>query len=228
MEGKPYGRVWQHKDITETKKAEEKINNLLTEKEIILKEVHHRMKNNMHMVKSLLSLQIGATKNPSVINALRDAESRVQCMMILYEKLFLSKGYTNASVRNYLSSLIDEVIVIFPNRGSVKTEKNIHDFELEAKKLQSVGIIINELLTNIMKYAFTGRDDGLITVSSSLSEGKASFIIEDNGNGIPESIDFGNTSGFGLSLVKIMTGQLAGSIRIERIKGTRIVLEFDI
>ena len=107
-------------------------------------------------------------------------------------------------------------------------QKQIDDFILEAKILSPIGIIINELFTNAMKYAFTGRDSGLIRVSASLAGNRATIIIEDNGNGLSDSIDIEKPGGFGLQLVGLLAKQIHGSIKIERHNGTRFVLEFKV
>ena len=216
------------RDITERKKAEEKIKNLLTEKELLLKEVHHRIKNNMNTVAGIMSLQIETLKEPLAVAALKDARSRVQSMVILYDKLYRSEDLKELSFKEYISPLVDEIIGNFPNRAIVKIEKNIESFMVDTKKSSHLGIIINELLTNIMKYAFTGRDNGLITISASMKDNHATIIVEDNGIGIPQSVDITNCKGFGLQLVDIMARQLRGSIKIERDNGTKIILEFNL
>ena len=214
------------KDITERKNAEEKQERLLREKELVLKEVHHRIKNNMNTIHSLLTLQAATVSDVAAYAALEDAGSRVRSMMMLYDKLYQSTDFTEISVARYLPPLIDEILSNFPNRRMVKTEKNIGDFLLDVKKLQPLGIIINELLTNIMKYAFTGKKAGRIAVSAICTDDHVSVVIEDNGNGMPETVDFENSTGFGLVLVAGLTRQLDGTIRIVRARGTRIILEF--
>jgi len=216
------------RDITDRIHAADLIKTLYAEKELVLKEVLHRVKNNMNTLHSLLVLQTMNTEDPAAVAALKDAAIRVQSMMVLHDKISRTSSLNNISVANYLPSLIDEIISNFPNSKMVKVVKKIDDFVINAKMLQPFGIIINELLTNIMKYAFTGRKDGIITVSASLKGNNLSVIIADNGNGMPEAVDFENSTGFGLSLVKMMTDQLAGSIRIERRNGTSIILEFGI
>jgi len=220
------GILGNYHDITERRLADDKIKALLAEKEITLREVHHRIKNNMSTISGLLSLQASALKEPSVIAALGDAGSRVKSMQLLYEKLYQSDGSDQVAVGNYLPSLVDEIVANFPNSAIVKVEKKIADFVLNAKKLQPLGIIINELLTNIMKYAFAGRSDGLITVSAELSDNRVFLVIQDNGIGMPETFNLINSTGFGLKLVSMLTRQLAGTIRIEHGNGTRIILEF--
>ncbi len=215
-------------DITRRKQAEEKIKKLLKEKEIILREVHHRIKNNMNTINSLLTLQADNIKDPSAIAALEDAGSRVHSMMVLYDKLYQSVDFQEISIKEYLPALLDEIIVNFSGNRLVKIEKKIDDFVIDAKKLQPLGIIINELLTNIMKHAFSGIDSGLITVIVKISDKHATITVHDNGIGIPETIDFKSQTGFGLQLVDMLVEQLEGSIRIERGYGTRFVLEFDV
>ncbi len=215
-------------DITERKKSEEKIKSLLDEKELILKEVHHRIKNNMNTIKGLLFLQADTLTEPSAVAALQDAESRVESMMLLYDKLYRSSDVMELSIKKYLPELVDEIIGNFPNKGIVKIEKNIDDFILKTDTLFPLGILINELLTNIMKYAFTGRDSGLITIYASLKDNHAEIIVGDNGIGIPDTINFQKSSGFGLDLVRMLTEQIGGSIRIERGEGTRFVLGFEV
>ncbi len=215
-------------DISERVASEKKVKNLLLEKETLLKEVHHRIKNNMNTIRSLLMLQAGIIEDSTSIEVLEDAAGRVMSMMELYDKLYQSSDYNNLFAGDYLSPLITEIIANFPNSNSVKVEKNIEDFILDVKILQPLGIIVNELLTNIMKYAFPNIDNGIIEVSLSISETIVCLKIIDNGKGMPEEIDFKNSKGFGMQLVKMLSDQLKGTIRIEHGEGTGIILEFPI
>ncbi len=214
--------------IDEVIKQKENAENANREKELLLREVHHRIKNNMNTVIGLLSIQSETLKEPSAIAALEDTSSRIRSMMMLYDKLYRSEGFLAISLKEYLSPLIDEITGIFPNRNFIKIEKDITDFIADAETLFSLGIIINELLTNMMKYAFTGRANGVISVSASLTGSRASVIIRDNGIGIPESVDFNNSTGFGLQLVGMLIQQINGSIRIDRENGTKFTIEFSV
>jgi len=215
-------------DITERTRAEEKVNDLLAEKEFLLKEVHHRIKNNMNTIKGLLTLQIMAAKDSSAIVPLKDAESRVQSMITLYDRLYCTENYRELPVKDYLERLAEEIINSFPNREIVEIKIEIEDFILNVQMLSPLGIIVNEILTNIMKHAFTGRESGLITLTASLQDNHPKIVIADNGVGIPESISFENSKGFGLELAGMLTEQIGGSIRIERGEGTKFVVEFDV
>jgi len=180
----------------------------------------------MYTISSLLSIQASTVKEPAAISAIENAGNRLQSMMVLYDKLYQSENNNEVRTRQYLPDLIDQIIINFPFSGSLTVDKNIDDFILNAKTLSSLGIIINELLTNIMKYAFKEKNSGHIIVSALLNDNTISLIIQDNGIGIPESVDFKSSSGFGFTLVEMLTEQLKGTIRIERGDGTKFILEF--
>lgn len=215
-------------DQTERKLVENKIKDLLAEKELILKEVHHRIKNNIGSIESFLSLQAESTTNADVKAALQDAISRVQIMRVLYDKLVIGKDYQEVSIKDYFEGLIAAIVAVFPESGIVTIEKQITDFNLNTIKLIPLGIIINELLTNIFKYAFKDRDSGHISVSLDKTETHVNLTIQDNGNGIDEGVDLSKLPGFGLMIVRMLTEQLKGTYTIENYKGTRSILKFDI
>ena len=200
---------------------------LLKEKELILKEVHHRIKNNMSTVKSLLSLQAVKSGEPLVAAALRDAGNRVDSMMVLYDILYRSEGYSEMSARAFISGLIDQIVSNFPYSENIKIEKNIAEFSASTKKLSTLGILINEVLTNIMKHSFDDGDGGTINVSLYLLDEHIKLEVADNGRGIPADVDIENTPGFGLVLVGMLAKQMEGEVRIERENGTKIIVEFD-
>ena len=216
------------RDITERKQAEEEIKRQLLEKKTLLKEVHHRIKNNIASVGSLLSLHSQSTANPEAVAVLQDAIGRVNSMRILYDKLLLSEDYKDISVKNYLNDLIDTIIAIFPNQAKVIFEKHIADFHLDARRLFPLGIITNELLTNKMKYAFSNGDTGLIKISLANVDNHVTLTIQDNGKGFPAGFDINASEGFGLKLVKMLSQQLGGSFSIENQAGNRCMIEFNI
>jgi PAS domain S-box-containing protein len=215
-------------NITERKEVEERIKSVLFEKELLLHEVHHRIKNNMNVIMSMLLLQAETLQDPLAVAALADSRSRLQGMMVLYDKLYRSTDFRQISTKDYLASLIDEILRNFSTRGSVTVEPHIDDVILDANTLSSLGMILNELLTNTMKHAFIGLDRGLIGVSFSVKENRATLIVYDNGTGIPESVDIAASTGFGMQLVGLLTEQLDGTIRLERRHGSKFVLEFGI
>ncbi|MBU0929376.1 MAG: GAF domain-containing protein [Spirochaetes bacterium] len=217
--------VWK---VTEQKENEARIRELLEEKELLLKEVHHRVKNTLNTVISLLSLQSAGLTDEAATSALLDMESRVRSMSVLYDKLYRSASFDSVSTGEYLPAMVDEILAVFPARVRLTVEKRIEDFPLGVDKVQPLGILIGELLTNAMKYAFAGRSEGTILVSAERSCASAAITVEDDGVGLPEGIDFKNSTGFGLSLVASLAAQMRGSLRIERGGGTRITLEFPV
>jgi len=215
------------RDITVRKEAENDIKKLLGEKELLLREVHHRIKNNMNTIKGLLNMQVSAAKNESVAASIRDAECRVQSMIMLYERLYCTDNYHELSVKDYLESLVSEITGSFPNRGIVRVDTDIDSFILNITILTPLGIIINELLTNMMKYAFTGRAKGVIHIAAHREEKTVVIIVADDGVGLPESVSFKKSTGFGLGLVNLLVEQIDGDISVERNNGTKYRLTFD-
>jgi len=223
--GVPHILIITH-DITERKQSEEKIKTLLAEKELILKEVHHRIKNNMSNIKGLLYLQAETLTDAAAIAALNDAQRRIESMMLLYDKLYRSDGFQELPVNEYLPVLVAEIISNFSNRDIVKIENMIDDFVIDTETLFALGIIINEIITNIMKYAFTGRESGVVTIIASSIDSRHTIVIGDNGSGMPEEIDFSSSSSFGLQLINTLVKQIKGTIRMERSEGTRFIIDF--
>lgn len=215
-------------DITARKEIEVANKALLDRQNLILKEVHHRIKNSMNTLRSLLQLQADSLSDPGAIAALIDTDGRLVSMMTLYDKLYRSVEYNDLSIKDYLQSLVDEVLANFPKAGLIRVEKDLQDFSLDARVMQSIGIIVNELLTNIMKYAFKGRKSGLIRVSACCEGGFASIIVSDDGAGVPESVNFDNSPGFGLMLVRTLTEQIGGTISMDRAEGTIVTIAFKV
>ncbi|HPJ34253.1 MAG TPA: PAS domain S-box protein [Spirochaetota bacterium] len=215
------------RDITERKLADLQIRNLLKEKEVILKEVHHRIKNNMNTIFGLLALEADAHDVPEVKNVLRDSAGRVQSMMVLYDKLYRSEIKSDVSVIDYFPALIKEIVSIFPNAQDVAISTDIEDIDLAADILSPLGIIINELITNTMKYAFQGRAGGSIKMKVAREGEMITVVYQDNGIGLPGSVTCETSSGFGLQLVSMLLKQIRGNIRIERNEGARFIIDFE-
>ena len=167
-------------------------------------------------------------ERPGGDTALTDTDGRLVSMMTLYDKLYRSVEYSELSIKDHLQSLVDEVLANFPKAGSIRVEKQLDDFRLDARVMQSIGIIVNELLTNIMKYAFKGRDAGTISVTATLAGSIARITVADNGAGVPASVNFDNSPGFGLMLVRTLTEQIGGTITMDRTHGTLVTITFKV
>ena len=219
-----------NKEVLERKKSEAIVSSLLNEKEYLMKEIQHRIKNHMAAVIGILDLH-AATLHESdskAINILLDTASRIRSMCILYDKLYRSQSLTSVSIKSYLESLADQLLSNFPNSSKVKLKKEIEDFMISAQISFALGIIINEILTNTMKYAFEGREAGNITVIALKRGDKAVIAIHDDGIGIPEDFNIAKSAGFGMSLIKMLTEQIGGTIDIQSSNGTKTTIIFPV
>lgn len=215
-------------DITERRKKDDEINRLLREKELLLKEVHHRVKNNMNIIRGLLALQARSLKIPEAIPAFQDAQSRINSMQVLYDKLYLAENYRDTKVKQYLTSLSIEIKELLGGDLPVKIDFQIEDFSLDAKTIFSLGIIVNELLTNTMKHAFVGKDCGQIKISAQKHLKRVTFVYQDNGIGLPVCNQRPHSKGFGLSLIELIAGQLDARLTFETKDGIWVMLEFEV
>lgn len=206
--------------------AQARIESLLAEKELILREVHHRVKNNFNSMKALLLIQAESQAGEESASALRLAAGRLDTMVMLYNQLFKSDDFLETSIRAYLPDFVRQVVSSFPLGDRVVIEIDVEDFILDTRKLQALAIVVNELITNSMKYAFKEADGALISVSASLREGSVKVTIRDNGVGLREPVAGGKPSGFGLTLVAGMARQLEGTITRLDHKGACYLLEF--
>ena len=210
------------------RQAHQEVIELLDEKELILREVHHRVKNNMHTVMSLLSLQADRLSESAAAAALREANNRLRSMGMLYDKLYRTEHVGEVSIKSYLTELVHETAASFPNGGEVSVETEIADVVIGVRPLSTVGIIVNELVTNSMKHAFVGHTDAdaRLTVVASREGAWLRIAVRDNGVGIPELDEEDEANGFGLQLVQMLTEQLGGSLRVNRERGSAFALEF--
>ncbi|MDA3950012.1 MAG: PAS domain-containing protein [Spirochaeta sp.] len=218
---------------------------LIQEKETLLREVQHRIKNNIHTMTSLLSLHADTVTDAAASTAIRDAESRLRSMQVLYDQLYRSTSQEGGSLVTYLQSLVRQIVDLFPTGNEVAasvaspSERCEESLTMSAKQLSTVGLIVNELVTNAMKYAFPasrsagggGTEAPAIHVSVDCPDGAVTISVEDNGTGLPETFDPENPAGFGLVLVNAMVEQLEGTLRYESgpatgSAGTRVVVRF--
>ena len=213
-------------EITESKRAEAKIKLLLEDKERLLEEVHHRIKNVLYSISSLLTLQANSPAPADGRTTLLQAANRVQSMIMLYDKLQKSSHYLSVSAQSYLSSLADAVVASFSGPVSVTLEKSIEDCLLSAEQCQPLGLILNELLTNVMRHAFVGKTSGKAAVTFHVDESRGVLVVQDDGRGLPDMIDFNKSHSLGLRLVCLLSNQIGGTVRAENGNGTKVIVEF--
>ncbi|MBZ8178727.1 PAS domain S-box protein [Oscillatoria salina] len=216
------------RDISDRKKAEEKIKASLREKELLLKEIHHRVKNNLLVVSSLLEWQADYFKNPKIIKMFENSQHRIQTMALIHEKLYRSDDLAQINFGDYLETLVNHIFMSCnPESQSVKIALDLQPINLNIETANPCGLIVNELVANIFKHAFPGDRKGKIWLK--LEKNKAreiTLIVKDNGVGFPETIDWQNTESLGLQLVCTLTEQIEGKLELERSHGTTFKLTF--
>ncbi len=214
------------RDVTERKDIEGELRKQVAEKETLLSEVHHRIKNNLASIKGLLVLQLAETESEAARVALQDAAGRIESMRALYERLLLGDEFAQTSAREYVGSIAESVREIFPRDPPVALELRVADLSLTPKQLFPLGIIVNELLTNALKYAFEGRIGGLVSVELEKTGEEVVLTVEDDGRGLPPHFDPEKSGGFGLMLVGMLSEQLRGTFSMGSAKGVRSVVRF--
>jgi PAS domain S-box len=221
-------------DISERKRSEERIAALLAEKETLLKEVHHRIKNNLSVAMSLLSLQADSCSGKDPAAAMLDARNRMQSLVKLYDLLHASGQFREMRVSDFLGPLAAEIVGSFPGGERVRLELELGDFPLDAGRLTTLGLLVNEVVTNSMKYAFEGLADPAIRIEASLFDGRVRVACGDNGRGLPPGFEPEDSGGMGMQLVPLLASQLGArfamerGIDVERGRGLRYVVEFPI
>jgi PAS domain S-box-containing protein len=214
-------------DITELKQYEKEIQDSLHEKEILLQEIHHRVKNNMQIISSLLSIQTRYIDDEESINVLKESQNRVKSLAMIHEKLYKSKNFNKIYLIDYIENLVWDLFYSYAiEKGRIKPILDIDDIKLNIETSVPCGLIITELVSNSLKYAFPDQREGVLKVSLKIKEDFYELSISDNGIGIPENIDFFNTDSLGLQLVNSLTDQIDGEIEFDRSNGTKFSIIF--
>jgi len=212
-------------EVVERKKAEGQIMASLIEKEVLLKEIHHRVKNNLQIISSLLNLQSGTLSRESAA-AFKESQSRIKSMALIHEMLYRSQDLARIDFADYVRSLTAFLARSYTTKPGTHITIDILDISLDIDTAIPCGLIINELVSNSLKYAFNDRPTGEIKVSLSYADGIYTLIVSDNGTGLPPGTDYRNTASLGLQLVNTLVDQIEGSIRLEPGTGTTFMITF--
>ena len=207
--------------------ADELIRATLNERETLLKEIHHRVKNNLQIVSSLLSLQAAQATEPETIDTLNESQTRIRSIALIHEKLYSSSSLAEIDFGNYVQSLVNELLPMFNVPfGVITTTVDIENVQLDVDTAIPCALIINELVSNSLKHAFPDGRAGAVTIALERANGAHALTVADNGIGFPADVDFQATDSLGMQLVVALVNQLGGTIELNRENGTAFVISF--
>jgi two-component sensor histidine kinase len=214
----------KQKEIDEKK---ERLQQLLQEREWLLKEIHHRVKNNLQIVVSLLNSQLIYLKDDAAIQAIRDIRHRVHCISLVHHKLYQSDNPSTINMPGYVRELAEYLADSYNTSGHIRFELSIESVEMDVSQAVTLGLILNESIVNAIKYAFPGKTTGQITVLLKQNDREQLLLmISDNGKGLPGNFDIGRADSLGMSLMQGLSKDLGGSFSIDSQAGVRIQLFF--
>jgi two-component sensor histidine kinase len=213
-------------DITDFRQAAERTAANLREKEVLLREIHHRVKNNLQVVSSLLNLQAGSVQDPNARELFRESQRRIQAMSLVHQKLYGSENLTSINLWSYVQSLVEDLALMYKTVGRIAF--NIHiEGDLDVDTAIPCGLILTELASNALKYAFPASQQGNISVTLRPETGDRWLLrVQDNGVGIPQEIDIAHSGSLGLNLVHDLARQLRGRVELDRSQGTTFTIHF--
>jgi PAS domain S-box-containing protein len=224
------GMICTIQDVTENRRAEAQIQASLKEKDTLLHEIHHRVKNNMQVINSLLKLQANTIEDNQVKDILKESQGRVFAMSAVHETLHGSENISEIDLKSYLlkiASSIFQTYLVKP--GNVKLTTDVENLPVSINQAYPLGLIINEIISNSLKYAFPDDCEGEIILSMKQLEKEVELIIKDNGIGISKDLNWKNSGSLGLKLVRtLVEDQLDGSIEMESLSGTKFTIKFNI
>ena len=218
-------------DMEEARKsAEDQIKASLKEKEVLLREIHHRVKNNLQVVSSLLDMQARGSSNKDAIDALTESKDRLNAMALIHSQLYEGSDLSEINMNGFVDRMLVQLFQSYPAHDATITPiVSVADYPFPISMAVPVGLVLNELLSNALKHAFVGRKEGTIEVSLTASEeGKINLMVRDDGVGLPPGFDINTTGTLGLRMVKILIeDQLRGSLEVISKEGATFNIEFD-
>ena len=227
VSGKPEAVINVMTDLSERKEFEEKLKKSIEEKEMLLKEIHHRVKNNLMIISSLLNLQANYLKDQESIEIFKESQHRAESMALIHQRLYQSTGLKSIEFQEYITTLARDLYQSYvkdPDR--VKLLLDVEEVSIDIDTAIPLGLILNELITNSMKYGFPGDMDGKVFIDLSKKDDIYVLKVGDDGVGIQSDLDFRNTSSLGMQLVNGLVSQIDGEIELNRDNGTEFVIKF--
>ncbi|MEO8760822.1 MAG: PAS domain S-box protein [Bacteroidia bacterium] len=216
------------RDISQKIAYETELRGALKEKEVLLKEVHHRVKNNLQVISSILNLQTSYVKDKETVNILKECQNRIKTMAYIHESLYQTKDFLQINFGEYIINLVKNLFYSYDaNQQKIKANFDVDTIFLNLDTSIPCGLIINELVSNAFKYAFADGREGFISVKvKKIENNKIRMQVTDNGKGMPANIDFKNTESLGLQLVNILSEQINATLTLNQTKGTTFEIIF--
>jgi two-component sensor histidine kinase len=212
-------------DLTEQKRIQARLRESLGEKELLLREVHHRVKNNMQVISSLLAMQ-STGGDPEVAKKLEESQNRIRSIALIHEQLYRSTELAHIDVRGYLETLTSQLLQSFGKAGSVRVELEADPLSLDIDQSMALGLIVNELMTNALKYAYPGERSGTLRIRlSEQPDGQRLLSVSDDGPGLTDARRDGPPT-LGMSLIATLARQLRGRVETDGSRGTTVRVLF--
>ena len=225
-----YGSYLIYIDISKHKRSEDQMQSSLVEKEVLIREIHHRVKNNLQIISSLLHIQSSKITSEEMVSMFTNCQNRVKSIALIHEKLYQTNSFTRVDFGSYTKNLVYYLFRMFDVKSDKVTLKlNVENVFLPMDTAIPCGLIINELVTNSLKHAFSDERRGEIVIETVYhSNNKFTLTIKDNGKGIPEDVDYYNSRTVGFNLINSLVRQLGGNLVINRSEGTEFKITFSI
>lgn len=214
-------------DVSDRQQADEQIKASLKEKEVMLREIHHRVKNNMQIILSLLRIQSRTVADKETREVFKQSQNRIRSMALIHEALYKSGDLAHIDFADYISRMTTHLLSIYrEDLGHVEVKQEAEGVFLDINKAIPCGLIISELVSNSLKHAFPERREGNVLIRMTMNKGKNELVVKDDGIGFPAGLNFRKTETLGLQLVTDLVLQVSGSIQLKRTEGTEFIVKF--
>jgi two-component sensor histidine kinase len=212
---------------TEEIENEEKLMASIKEKEILLKEVHHRVKNNLQIINSILNLQSSYVTDEKTLDIINESQNRIRSMSYIHESLYQTSNFSSINFRDYIGNLITNLFYSYQVNGNINVVKKIENIDLALDQAIPCGLILNELITNSLKYAYDSDEKGDIVIELKEKGNSVHVSVEDYGVGLPGNFDLETSESLGLSLVHTLIDQIDGEVIVNSDGGTKFLIIFE-
>ena len=214
-------------DVSEKKKSSNEIVESLKEKEVMLKEIHHRVKNNLQIISSILNLQSSFVHDENTLEILQESRNRIRSMAIIHENLYRTEDFSSINFADYLVNLVTNLIASYRIQEVINLDSNVDEIDLILDQAIPCGLLVNELITNSLKYAWDKKQVGTIRMELKQSGSRVTLIIADDGSGLPNNFEDMSSDTLGLQLVVTLVEQLDGELTVNVKNGTEYLINFD-